>query len=55
MVLLPHDRYLFDCLQVESIDDFEIEDFVLKDYKPLPKISTEMAVLKVYSLVSPKS
>lgn len=30
--------------KVESIDDFKFEDFVLKDYKPHPKISMEMAV-----------
>jgi len=30
--------------KVESIEDFKFEDFVLKDYKPHPKISMEMAV-----------
>jgi len=29
---------------VESIEDFTYEDFVLKDYKPHPKIAMEMAV-----------
>jgi len=30
--------------KVESIDDFKFEDLILKDYKPHPKISMEMAV-----------
>ena len=29
---------------VTDIDDFKFEDFVLKDYKPHPKITMELAV-----------
>lgn len=30
--------------KIESIDDFKYEDFIIKDYKPHPKIDMEMAV-----------
>lgn len=30
--------------KVENIDDFKYEDFIIKDYKPHPKIEMEMAV-----------
>ncbi|XP_028038430.1 thymidylate synthase [Bombyx mandarina] len=30
--------------KIESIDDFKYEDFIIKDYKPHPKIEMEMAV-----------
>lgn len=30
--------------EIKSIDDFKYEDFIIKGYKPQPKIDMEMAV-----------
>lgn len=36
--------------EVESIDNFKFDDFVLNDYNPYPKIYMEMAVWKGYNI-----
>jgi thymidylate synthase len=36
-------RYLFD-LTIRSIEDFQVDDFVLENYNPHPKIDMTMAV-----------
>lgn len=47
-IQLKREPKSFPCLEfarkVESIDDFKVEDFIIKNYTPHPKIDMVMAV-----------